>query len=127
MPLHRLNFNAKNKDDYARNLKVLDDVLSKLKVNKKIQIEQMANGKFQFNMEFLQWLYDYAQKVSSPISRATYGGYEKRLEAYKKQHNIPPTMTGGHMQLFVQMSPHLIPNQSVLVASGSAGGDVGSL
>jgi RP/EB family microtubule-associated protein len=37
--LHRLNFNAKNKDDFARNLKVLDDMLQKLKVNKRIQIE----------------------------------------------------------------------------------------
>jgi microtubule-associated protein, RP/EB family len=46
VPLHRLNFNAKNKDDYTRNLKVLDDVITKLKANKRIQIEQMANGKF---------------------------------------------------------------------------------
>jgi microtubule-associated protein, RP/EB family len=27
VPLHRLNFNARNKDDFARNLKILDDVL----------------------------------------------------------------------------------------------------
>jgi hypothetical protein len=56
VPLHRLNFSAKNKDDYARNLKVLDDVLSKLKgstSSKRIDVEQMSKGKFQFNMEFL--------------------------------------------------------------------------
>jgi len=34
MPLHKLNFNAKHKDDNARNLKVLDDVINKLKLNK---------------------------------------------------------------------------------------------
>lgn len=39
VPLHKLNFNARNKDDFARNLKVLDDVLTKLKVNKRIQID----------------------------------------------------------------------------------------
>ena len=39
VPLHRLNFSARNKDDYKRNLKVLDDVLVKLKLNKRIQIE----------------------------------------------------------------------------------------
>jgi hypothetical protein len=44
--LHKLNFNAKNKDDCSRNLKVLDDLLQKLKINKRIQIDQMANGKF---------------------------------------------------------------------------------
>ena len=84
VPLHRLNFNAKNKDDFTRNLKLLDDVLTKLKVNKRIQTEQMANGKFQFNMEFLQWLYDYAHKVSSPNVMSAYSGYDRRLEAYKK-------------------------------------------
>ena len=36
VPLSKLNFNAKNKDDNARNLKVLDDLLVKLKVNKRI-------------------------------------------------------------------------------------------
>ena len=39
VPLHRLNFNAKNKDDFTRNLKILDDVLVKLKVNKRIQVQ----------------------------------------------------------------------------------------
>ena len=44
--LQKLNFNARNKDDCSRNLKVLDDMLQKLKINKRIQIDQMANGKF---------------------------------------------------------------------------------
>jgi len=52
----------------------------------------MANGKFQFNMEFLQWLYDYALKNASPIALTSYNGYERRLEAYKKQQNIPSSM-----------------------------------
>lgn len=34
VPLQKLNFAAKNKDDNSRNLKVLDDVLTKLKLNK---------------------------------------------------------------------------------------------
>lgn len=56
VPLHRLNLSAKNKDDFARNLKVLDDVLSKLKgstSSKRVDVEQISKGKFQFNMEFL--------------------------------------------------------------------------
>lgn len=32
IPLSKLNFNAKHKDDYVRNLKILDGALSKLKV-----------------------------------------------------------------------------------------------
>lgn len=36
VPLHKLNFNAKNKDDFTRNLKVLDDVVLKLKLQKQV-------------------------------------------------------------------------------------------
>lgn len=38
-------------------------------------------------MEFLQWIYDYAMKVS-PNFGTYYSGYERRLEAYKKQNNL---------------------------------------
>lgn len=79
----KLNYNAKNKDDNARNLKVLDDVVTKLKLNKQLQINQLATSKFQFNMEFLQWLYDYTMKTSPNVG-SYYNGYERRLEAYKK-------------------------------------------
>ena len=46
VPLQKLNFNARHKDDYSRNLKVLDDVLTKLKLQKQINVMQLANGKF---------------------------------------------------------------------------------
>lgn len=68
VPLHKLNFNGRNKDDYSRNLKVLDDVITKLKLQKQVQVSRLSNAKFQFNMEFIQWIYDYAQKVSPNIA-----------------------------------------------------------
>lgn len=36
VPMQRINFNAKNKDDNGRNLKVLDDCITKLKLQNKI-------------------------------------------------------------------------------------------
>lgn len=56
--------------------------------------------------------------MASPTVISAYQGYERRLDAYRKQLNIPPTvnlMYGG-----VQMSPHLIPNQSIVQPSGGA-------
>lgn len=53
VPLQRLNFNAKNKDDNARNLKVLGDCVNKLKLQKQVSVVSLANGKFQSNMDFL--------------------------------------------------------------------------
>ena len=106
VPLHKLNLNGKNKDDFARNLKVLDDCVTKLKLQKQIQVNTLANGKFQSNMDFLQWLYDYTQKTS-PNFGTYYNGYERRLEAFKKAHNLP-SLQGVQ----VMMSPHLIPNKT---------------
>lgn len=34
VPLYRLNLNARTKDDFSKNLKVLDDVVTKLKLQK---------------------------------------------------------------------------------------------
>lgn len=102
--LSKLNLNAKHKDDNARNLKVLDDAIHKLKLNKQIKIETLSNGKFQFNMDFIQWLYDYAQKVNPNV---VYSGYERRVEAYKKQNGLA-SLQG----IQIQMSPHLVPNKT---------------
>jgi len=71
----------------------------------------MSKGKFQFNMEFLQWLYDYAHKQGAHLLQA-YSGYERRVDAFKKQQNIPQSTPLG--LFYLNMSPHLIPNQSLL-------------
>ena len=46
VPLSKLNFNANNKDDYYRNIKVLDEVGHKLKLPYQIQTKVLAQGKF---------------------------------------------------------------------------------
>ncbi len=67
-----------------RNLKLLDDTFKKLGVSKTVPVPKLAKGKFQDNMEFLQWLYAYAAKTAPHIVK-TYDGYQKRIEAYCKQ------------------------------------------
>ena len=53
VPLYKLNFMAKHKDDFTRNLKVLDDCVQKLKLQKLMSIPLMANGKLSQNMDFI--------------------------------------------------------------------------
>ena len=84
VPLHKLNFNAKNKDDYARNLKFFDGQVKKLRLPHEVNVNMLANGKFQYNMECIQWLYDYLNKTA-PKAGLFYNGFERRLDAYKKQ------------------------------------------
>jgi len=58
--LQSLNFNAKNQSDFHRNLKVFQQAIKKLNLPFTVpNLEQLSTGKFQFNMECVQWLYDY--------------------------------------------------------------------
>lgn len=47
-------------------------------------MDKLCKGKFQDNMRFLQWLYNYANK-SGPVKVKVYKGYERRMEALVKQ------------------------------------------
>jgi RP/EB family microtubule-associated protein len=98
----KINFNAKYPDDYSRNLKILDDAFTKLNFEKVVPIDKLNKGKFQDNMLFLQWLYNYSSKIG-PFAIKTYKGYEKRVEALQKQKNKASNM-----------SAHLIPNTAFL-------------
>ena len=52
-------------------------------------VASMSNGKLQHNMECIQFLYDYHQRAAPQASRF-YNGFERRIEAYKKQAGILP-------------------------------------
>ena len=78
----------------------------------------MANGKFQHNMECVQFLYDYHARVA-PKAGTYYNGFEKRIDAYKRQHNIPV-----HEQLpkgKLNMNSHLIPNKAQVRSAAETG------
>jgi RP/EB family microtubule-associated protein len=49
----KLNMNARYPEDYARNLRVLDDAFTKLRIERVLSVEAIAKGKFQENMTLL--------------------------------------------------------------------------
>ncbi|KRW98441.1 Calponin homology domain [Pseudocohnilembus persalinus] len=101
--LSKLNFNSKFPDEFALNLKILDDAFKKLRIEKQVRIDKISQGKFQENINFLQWVYNYAQKIG-PSQYRGYNGYQRRQEALSKQrHNNNKTM-----------SVHLVPNNAFL-------------
>ena len=86
--LQRLNLLAKNKQDCQRNLKVLQDAIKKLGLPFVMpSLDLLSNGKFQYNMECIQWLFDYSQKVSKG-QPPLYNGYYRRQEALLKQLHV---------------------------------------
>ena len=46
MNLSKLNFNCKFPDEYALNLKILDDTFKKLRIDKLVRIDKISQGKF---------------------------------------------------------------------------------
>jgi RP/EB family microtubule-associated protein len=86
--LGRVNFDAKTQPEYVANFKVLQSVFDAQQISKYIDVTKLLNGKFQDNLEFLQWLKQFFDK--------NYGGQEynakERREqaraAYKKGHKF---------------------------------------
>lgn len=87
---------------------MLDDVFHKLKLQKQIKVQSLAQTKFQYNMDLVQWLYDYFQ-AQTKGEDVFYAGFERRLEAVRRQTNNAELSEELCME---QMLPHLLPNKA---------------
>mmetsp|Transcript_89835 Transcript_89835/g.155627 ORF Transcript_89835/g.155627 Transcript_89835/m.155627 type:complete len:272 (-) Transcript_89835:591-1406(-) len=59
VPLSKVNWNAKNEYEYTKNLKVVQAVFMKVGIEKVVDIDKLTKGKYQDNLEFIQWLKSY--------------------------------------------------------------------
>lgn len=57
--LNRVNWRARNEWEFIANYKVLQQAFAKCKIQKYIDIEKLSKGKYQDNLEFIQWLKRY--------------------------------------------------------------------
>ena len=70
--------------DCLKNLRVLESAMKNLKQTMTVSIEKMANGRFQDNIIFTQWLYAHAQKYGKDnLNR--YSAYERGVAILAKQ------------------------------------------
>lgn len=74
VPLHKVNFNAKRDYEFIPNYKILQDVFNKLNIDKVIPVNKLIQGRYQDNLEFLQWMkrffeLNYQGQEYDPVAR----------------------------------------------------------
>eukprot|EP00743_Colponemidia_sp_Colp-15_P007613 GILK01008236.1.p1 GENE.GILK01008236.1~~GILK01008236.1.p1 ORF type:complete len:399 (+),score=50.40 GILK01008236.1:46-1197(+) len=111
--IHKLNLNARHEDDFARNLRLVEEWFKKHKIDRILSIPKLSKGKFQENMDLLQWMYNYVMK-NFPLVPDSYSGYQRRLEAYGKQQKAAGRLDPISDAEKLRMNPHLIPNKAAL-------------
>lgn len=93
VPLHKVNFDARKEYEFIANYKVLQKVFDQLHIQRHIDVNKLIKGKYQDNLEFLQWVKCFFDRAEScdQMTSESYDGAERRkraIEAYRSGRGI---------------------------------------
>ncbi|XP_033140337.1 microtubule-associated protein RP/EB family member 1B isoform X2 [Brassica rapa] len=106
VPMH------KNEYEMIQNYKVMQEVFTKLKITKPLEVNKLVKGRPLDNLEFLQWLKRFCDSINggimnenyNPVERRSRGGKEKSVKGSSKvsksmqtnnMHQPPPVTTSN--------------------------------
>ncbi|TRY90228.1 hypothetical protein DNTS_005832 [Danionella cerebrum] len=103
--LKKVKFQAKLEHEYIHNFKVLQASFKRMNVDKIIPVEKLVKGRFQDNLDFIQWFKKFFD--------ANYDGKDyDPLEARQGQDAIPPPDPGEQIFNLPKKSPHAAASAS---------------
>lgn len=82
VPLYKVNFDARQEYEYINNFKVLQSVFDKMGIDKSIDVQKLVKGKYQDNLEFVQWMKKYHD---THFPGGPYDAVERRSQAAKEK------------------------------------------
>jgi RP/EB family microtubule-associated protein len=80
VPMSKLKWAARTEPEYIHNFKVLQQALNALNVTRAVDVQKLVRGKYQDNLEMLQWFHCYYDRNGSAAD----------YDPVRRRGNLPP-------------------------------------
>jgi len=100
--LHRVKFQANLEYQWVANFKVLQSAFDKVGLKKYIDIQKLTRGRYQDNLEFLQWFKRYYDLEYNPNSN--YNAVERRAQCAARISQATPAQRPSRPRVEVAAS-----------------------
>lgn len=78
VPMHKINWSAKQDFEFVSNYKVLQTCFTKLGVERHVDVDRLISGRYMDNLEFMQWFKAFFERSVSDIGE--YDAYSQRCK-----------------------------------------------